>query len=200
MFTLGLLLILASIADFKTGKMETHILVGIMLAIIAQSLVVILYDLSGCILIQVRIRNKIPAMRRKVNTNYLENRADNRYGLIPFVGPIMSGLCAFLNQPPLVREGRLLNWDAYVANLITYGAFVGAVLCYESGLETWTLALLAVTGVLALYDVVQDVREALNFSFGACFFDNCRRAERGGSVTPVSRESRVMAATETVSL
>ena len=34
-FTLGLLLVLVSIADFKTGKMETRILMGIMLAIIA---------------------------------------------------------------------------------------------------------------------------------------------------------------------
>ena len=100
------------------------------------------------------MRNKYPHLRRKVNLNYLENRADNRYGLIPFVGPIMSGLCAFLNQPPLVREGKLLNWDSYLANFATYGSFVGAILCYEFGKNAWEFLLIIVTILFAIYDII----------------------------------------------
>ena len=38
--------------------------------------------------------------------------------------------------------------------------------------------LVVVTALFAAYDVVQDAREALNFSFGVQFFDNCKRTER----------------------
>ena len=140
------------------------------------------------------MRNKYPRLRRKVNVNYLENRADNRYGLIPFVGPILSGLCAFLNQPPLVREGRLLNWDSYLANFATYGSFVGAILCYEFGKIAWAFVLVVVTALFAVYDVVQDAREALNFSFGVPFFDNCKRAEQRPVGAPPVTPTRGMVA------
>ena len=121
--------------------------------------------------------------------------------MIPFIGPIMSGFCAFLNQPPLVRQGRLLNWDSYLANFVTYGAFIGVMLCYERGHNAGAIVLLVVTGLLAVYDIVQDVREALNFSFGVRFFDNCKRAESPRDphqvqVTPVRNVVAATAASE----
>lgn len=53
---------------------------------------------------------------------------------------------------------------------------LGAILCYEFGKIVWALVL--VITLFAAYAVVQDVREALNFSFGVPFFDNCKKAER----------------------
>ena len=149
-----------------------------MYLVTAGSIAVLIFSTCGLGCFKVSTRTKIPKLRRKVNTNYLENRADNRYGLIPFAGPIMSGLCAFLNQPPLVREGKLLNWDAYVANLATYGSFVGAIVCYEKGLSAWAIVLLIITILFAAYDIVQDVREVLNFSFGVCLLDTFKRVRR----------------------
>ena len=198
-FTMGMFFILISIMDFSTGQMLSNILMICMLVIIGGSAIVALVDLCGCNMIQVRMRIQIPALRRKANTNYLENRADNRYGMVPFIGPIMSGLCAFLNQPPLVRQGRLLNWDSYLANFVTYGAFVGVMLYYEKGLSAGAIVLLLVVILLAVYDVVQDVREALNFSFGVRFFDNCKRVEKrqGPAQVQVAPARNVVAAADT---
>ena len=68
-----------------------------MLLLTLGGIVVIVLELLGFRKIVVRMRNKLPDLRRNVNTAYLENRPNNRYGLIPYLGPIMSGLSSFLN-------------------------------------------------------------------------------------------------------
>ena len=77
-----------------------------------------------------------------------------------------------------MREGRLHNWCAYIFNFITYGFFVGAVVSYEFNQGGLAVALLIVAVILSLYDIVQDVREAHNFSFGVKFFDNCKETKK----------------------
>ena len=68
-----------------------------MLLVTLAGIVVVILELLGFRKIVVRMRNKLPNLRRNVNTAYLENRPNNRYSLVPYLGPIMSGLSAFLN-------------------------------------------------------------------------------------------------------
>lgn len=149
-----------------------------MLLVTLGGIVVIILELLGFRKIVVRMRNKLPDLRRNVNTAYLENRPNNRYGLIPYLGPIMSGLSSFLNQPPLVRKGRLHNWGAYISNFITYGALVGTITCYEFGQNALSIVFLIITVLFSIYDIIQDVREVLNFSFGNPFFDSCKKTKK----------------------
>lgn len=85
-------------ADFDTS---VGIFDAIMYFVSHGSVVVIVLELLGCRKIAVRPRAKIPHMRRNVNASYLRNRPNNRYGLIPYVGPILSALASFMNQPSL---------------------------------------------------------------------------------------------------
>ena len=87
-----------------------------------------------------------------------------------------------------MRNGKLLNWDSYLANFATYAAFVGTVLCYEFSQRVPMFVFLGVTVLLTFFDIIQDVREVLNFSFGVCFFDNCTRTS-GGISRPSSNIS-----------
>lgn len=136
---------------------------------------VIFLELVGFRKIVVRPRARIPHMRRNVNASYLKNRPNNRYGLIPYVGPIFSSAAAFMNQPPLSRESGHYNVAAYFANLATFVAFVVSVVCYEHGHTIAFVVSIAVVVILSMFDVIQDVAEAMSFWFGVPFFDNCSK-------------------------
>lgn len=113
----------------------------------------------------VRVRAAIPDLRRNVNSSYLRNRPNNRYGLIPYVGPILSGLSAFMNQPPLKEEGKRCRIIPYIANFVTYGLFCLGVWLYEEGKNAVALLCIILSGILAVFDVLEDVSIAMNFSY-----------------------------------
>ena len=48
---------------------------------------------------------------------------------------------------------------------MTYGLFVGAVVCYELGRGGWAIGCLVAMALLVVYDVVQEVCDSLGFSF-----------------------------------
>lgn len=57
-------------------------------------------------------------------------------------------------------------------------AFVASVVCYELGHTLVALICIAVTAVLSIFDISQDVGEAMSFKFGVPLIDNCTKAEQ----------------------
>lgn len=173
-FTLGLLSLLYSKqqSDGSDGT-KTEVVEILMLLVTLGGIIVIILELLGFKRIEVLMRNKLPNLLN-VNATYVENRLNNRYGLIPYLGPIMSGFSGFLNQPPLMRNGKVHNWGAYIANFITYILYAGIVVCYEYRHKAGAIVLFVITALFAIYDVIQDVREVLNFYFGNLFLDGCK--------------------------
>lgn len=164
MFTLGLLF-------FTYAKRLTDGTEGTPLAtfeelvfyVMCGAMIVHVLEFLGARKLVVRMRSQIPDMQRNVNQSYLENRANNRYGLIPYLGPVFSGLCAFLNQPPLKERDKKCKFPPYLANFITYGVFFGAVYAYEKGQNAVAIVLAIITFILSIYDTYNDVCEAMNF-------------------------------------
>lgn len=187
-FTLGLLSLLYSKqqSDGSDGT-KTAVVEILMLLVTLGGIIVIILELLGFKRIEVLMRNKLPKLLN-VNATYVENRLNNRYGLIPYLGPIMSGFSGFLNQPPLMRNGKVHNWGAYIANFITYILYAGIVVCYEYRHKAGAIVLFVITALFAIYDVIQDVREVLNFYFGNLFFDGCKKQESTTDIEQPTRE------------
>lgn len=123
------------------------------------------FEFLGARKLVVRVRAALPDLRRNVNSAYLQNRPNNRYGLVPYVGPIMSGLSAFMNQPPLKEEGKRCRPIPYIANFVTYVLFCSGIWFYEDGQNAVALVLVILSGILGIFDVCEDVSIAMNFAY-----------------------------------
>lgn len=165
-FTVGLFLLVYAKRQ-TTGSEDTFYskFENIIVYLSFGAIAVHVFEFFGAKKLVVRVRAALPDLRRNVNSAYLQNRPNNRYGLVPYVGPIMSGLSAFLNQPPLKEEGKKCRIIPYVANFVTYILFCVGIWLYEIGQSAAALVCVILSGVLGVFDVCEDVSNAMNFAY-----------------------------------
>lgn len=82
-----------------------------------------------------------------------------KFSVIPYIGSLLACFAGFLNEPPLMLNGKMLGRLSYILNLLHFAFFILFVLLYGQDNDFYIIPLVLQTGFLVadIWDETNDV-------------------------------------------